>query len=161
MESRIRTDAHEQFIATQSRASALAGCAWWPAGVDRGRTVRHQHAAGALLGLDHADSLAVDVEQVIGKAEAGGKRKFADRHATCGVQIRSGDITNVPTGLAQQLVDVLPRGLLGGRLCYFSLFWRLMLARWACEIQFGSGTSDERVALRRKAGSAQSEPAFP
>ena len=61
-----------------------------------------------LLGLDDAGGLAVEVEQVVGKAAAGFEREFAQRHAAGGVDVGLGDVENLPACRIQQAVDLLP-----------------------------------------------------
>ena len=66
----------------------------------------HAGERGAFfLGLDHAAGLAVHVQQVVGKAEAGVEREFADGDAGGGVDVGVRDIADVPARLLQQRVD--------------------------------------------------------
>src|SRR5438477_5713472 len=65
-----------------------------------------------LLRLDHAARLGIDVEQVVGEAEAGVERELADGHATGGVQVDEAHVLNGPAGGGQQPVDLFARTLL-------------------------------------------------
>ena len=58
-----------------------------------------------LLGLDHAGGFAIDIEQVVGEAMAGGKRKLAKRHTPRGMEVGLGEIEDAPAGCGEQAVD--------------------------------------------------------
>jgi hypothetical protein len=72
----------------------------------------HLHAGegGALFfGLDHAGGFGVDVKQIVGKAVAGVQGKFADRHATGGVDVGVRHVADMPAGRSKKRVDGLSR----------------------------------------------------
>jgi len=59
----------------------------------------HLHARerrAGLLGLDHADSLPVDIEQVVGEPVAGAQRKLANGHPARGVEVHGRAILGGP-----------------------------------------------------------------
>ena len=61
------------------------------------------------FGFDHPGSLAVHIQQIVGKAMAGFEREFADGHATRGVDVGSGGIEDMPACRLQQHIDISPR----------------------------------------------------
>ena len=64
------------------------------------------------LGLDHADRLPVDEENVVGRPYV--CLVLADGHARAGVEIECVLVLNMPTGRPQAFIDLVPGKLLGG-----------------------------------------------
>ena len=67
------------------------------------------------LGLDHARSSAVHIEQVVGGAVARPERKLPHRHAAGGTHVQSSDVLHHPASLLQQPVDIDSGALFRGR----------------------------------------------
>jgi hypothetical protein len=73
-----------------------------------GRLHFHAREGGALLlGLDDAAGLAVDVQQIVGKAKAGVEGKLADGHAWGGVDVGIRHAAHMPTRCGEQRINVL------------------------------------------------------
>ena len=66
-----------------------------------------------LLGLDYSGGVAVDVEEVVGKAVSGGEWEFADSDAAAGFDVDVVAILDEPTGGGEQAVDVSAGAVLG------------------------------------------------
>jgi hypothetical protein len=62
--------------------------------------------------LDHAAGLAIDVEQVVGKALAGVEHELAQRNALGTVDVGGLEVLHRPAGRRQQAVDLCPGALL-------------------------------------------------
>jgi hypothetical protein len=62
-----------------------------------------------LLGLDDTGGFAINVEQIVSKAEAAFKRELPKRNAAGRVDVGLGKVANRPPGSAEQSVDFLPR----------------------------------------------------
>ncbi len=67
-----------------------------------------------LLGLDGADGLPVDEEEVIGLPEAGLERELADGHAAGGMEVSLFAVLDGPAGLRERGVDLAAGEGLGG-----------------------------------------------
>jgi hypothetical protein len=59
-----------------------------------------------LFCLDYSGCVAVDVEEVVGKAVSGGQREFADGNAATGFDVDAVAILDQPAGGGEQAVDV-------------------------------------------------------
>jgi hypothetical protein len=60
------------------------------------------------LGLDHADGLAIDEEEIVGSAVRRLEDEFAHRHAGRGSEVYLPCVLNSPAGRLQHLVDLDP-----------------------------------------------------
>jgi hypothetical protein len=70
------------------------------------------------LGFNYSRRSAIHIKQVVGETVAGLQRKLANGYAATGGDIRLAGVLNHPTGSIKELVDGLPRFVLG-------LLWHL------------------------------------
>jgi hypothetical protein len=66
-----------------------------------------------LLCLDYSGCVAVNVEEVVGKAVSGGKWEFADGNAAAGFDVDAVAILDEPAGGGEQAVDISAGAVLG------------------------------------------------